>query len=266
VKFGADMKLLVGGFFLLVVLGGLLAVVGRGCSKAKAETLSGVQRAVRDAGISKSESLEIKIDKALRLLNEQSYFSPKGEEPKLKPPFDEKYNLDGLRTAEDILSQKVGGYCGSTAVSFAAMLEEAGVPDTDLQIVAAVTNQDLKIICPEAGKPRVENPQSGASGHVFVAVKFPDNKWLLINSIDGSKYYERANWFSPEEIQKLIAKEAVAVPKQTFKRLPERLYASGLTVFQSWRPSEVPLHKFEERFDLVASGRVHNHLCRFTAP
>lgn len=230
--------------------------------------LSSIEKAVLDAGIAKSDSLEVKIDKALKLLNEERYFYPEKPIEALPTPFDIPYHLDSMRTPEEILSQKVGGSCGSSALAFAAILKSSGVDNKDIQIVNAVVNKDLSIICPSASKPRVQNPRSGAPGHVFVAIRFTGDRWKIINSIGGSKHYERADWFSPEEIQQKIKSSALAVPVEAFKSLPEKIYSSGLTVFQSWAPDEVLIHTFEQRYDVIASGKLNELpvICRFTAP
>jgi len=226
---------------------------------------AGVHQAFIASGITKADSLEVKIDKALILLNEKRYFMP-AKPIKLPAPFDVSYHLDSLRTPDQILEQKVGGNCGSSARAFAAILVESGVSDNDLQIVESVVNKELAIICPEAGVPRVADPMSGASGHAFVAVRFPNGKWMLINSIDGSRTYERADWISPEDLQRRMKTQAVAVPFEAFKTLPASTYASGLTVFQSWKPSQAPQHTFEQRYDLIASGDLQKlpAICRFT--
>lgn len=227
--------------------------------------------AVLTAKISVSDSLQTKIDKSLKLLNEERYFYPKGRMPKLDPPFNEPYHLDSMRTPEEILSRKVGGSCGSSARALAAMLNASGVNEEDLQIVESVVNQDLKIICPEAGKPRVERPQTGARGHSFVAIRVSGDSWQIINPIDGSRTYGRADWYSPKELHGKMALGPVEVPGAAFKRLPKETYGEGLTAFQSWSLSVSPRHSFEQRFDLIASGRLGASgdqsvkLCRFTS-
>ena len=92
---------------------------------------SATAEAVAAAGLSPSDPLDDKVAKILRLLNDRGYLEPKGEPPKFLPPFDEPYHLDSLRTPEDILSQKVGGYCASKALAAAAMLAGAGVPKSE---------------------------------------------------------------------------------------------------------------------------------------
>lgn len=230
--------------------------------------ISATEKAVLAAGIKKNDSLETKIDKALWLLNEKRYFYPEKPISNLPPPLDIPYHLDSMRIPEQILAQKIGGSCGSSALAFAAILNLSGVDSKNIQIVNSVVNKDLAIICPNPGSVRVQNPRSGAPGHVFVAIRFSDGNWKIINSIGGSKYYERADWLPPDEVQRRIKFEAIAIPSAAYKKLPANTYGSGLTVFQSWSLEEVPLHTFEQRFDLIASGNLQQSLgiCRFTAP
>jgi hypothetical protein len=236
---------------------------------------SPVQEAAILGHIKKSDSLEKKIDKTLALLNEHRYFQPKQRQTRLSPPFDNPYHLDSLRTADEILSQKVGGSCGSTALSFAAILNESGVDEKDIQLVAAVLNPDLKAICPQAGQPRAEHPDTGARGHVFVALRFSDGKWKIINTTDGSVRYGRADWLDPEALKEKMKQQPVEIPHEAFQSLPYKTYEPGLTAFQTWSLQEFPKHNFEQRFDLIASGRANLdnsaqdssvRRCRFTAP
>ncbi|RYZ86301.1 MAG: hypothetical protein EOP06_14745 [Proteobacteria bacterium] len=228
---------------------------------------SSVDQAVLKAGIRADDSFFEKIDKALKLLNEQRYFYPKSTVGTAPSPGGNSYELDSTRTAEQILEQKIGGSCGSSALAFAAILKASGIPSEKIRIVPAVLNRDLAEICPQTGKRRVHPSGNGASGHVFVALQFPDNKWQLINSIDGSVNYERAEWYAPKEVQRLI-KTRLAVPLAAYRKLPADIYSSGLTVFQSWSLDEVPIHTFDQRFDLIASGKLgaNSAICRFTAP
>lgn len=227
-----------------------------------------VEKAVFDAGIKPFDTIEAKIDKALWRLNEKRYFFPEKPIGDLPAPFDVPYQLDSMRTPEQILGAKIGGSCGSSALAFAAILKASGVESDDIQIVASVVNRDLAIICPIPGKPRVQNAESGVPGHVFVAIRFPNGKWKIVNPIDGSRSYEKADWFSPTEIQHRIKNVALAIPRKAFEKLPTVTFGSGLTVFQSWRLEEVPRHSFQQRYDLIASGRLARSpaICRFTAP
>lgn len=235
---------------------------------------SEVQKAITAAKISKTDSLEEKIQKTLRLINQERYYDPKGPQPMLGPPYDNRYHLDSLRTPEQILEQKVGGFCGSAALVFAAMLNQAGVPRENLAIVAGVYARDLSIICPKAGVQRVENPRTGASGHVFVAVKFAENDWRLINTIDGTNY-EWVSWFSPDQTESQIEKAPLQIPYSIYDKLPPNQRSLPMVVFQSWPQNAVPIHTFDQRLDLIASGTINDsnspspnrsaNICRYGA-
>ena len=231
-----------------------------------------VESAVAAANIRRNDTLETKIDKVLKLLNEERYFFPKHGEMKLRPPFDNPYHLDSLRTADQILSQKVGGSCGSSALAFAAMLVQTGYPAEKIQIVGAISNWALRAICPTSGQLRKDKPEFSSTGHTFVALQFPDGSWKIINPIDGSVTYGKADWHEPKTLQQKMQNQAVAIPSKVFERLPKDIYRDGLTVFQSWSLKDYPLHTYEQRYDLVASGTFsgagerNSRRCRFTAP
>jgi len=223
-----------------------------------------VKKAISAAKIESRDTLEIKIEKSLKLINQDRYFFPPGPQPKLPAPFDEPYHLDSLRTPEQILSQKVGGFCGSSALVFAAMLTQSGVKNSDIQIVEAVHAKDLAAICPKGGAPRAEHPRVGASGHVFVAVKFPDGDWRLINTTDGTNY-ESIGWLELEEVQAQMKRRPVQIPFSMYRNFPPEFRSLALVVFQSWRPDQVPLHTFEQRLNLIASGGLEGQVCRYGA-
>lgn len=222
-----------------------------------------VNEAVKAAEIKRTDSLEVKVDKTLRLLNEERYFNPKTSYSKWAG---HPYELDSMRSPEQILGQKIGGSCGSSALAFAAILNVSGLEMKKIRIVAAVVNDDLALICPNPGQPR-SNSYKSASGHVFVALEFPNKTWQIIDSIGGSRNYARAPWFPPREVERLV-KKGLQVPRAVFKDLPVETYGSGLTVFQSWKLDQVPLHTWEQRFDLIATGKISadSSICRFTAP
>jgi len=228
--------------------------------------ISSIDVAVIKAGIKTNDSLDVKISKALWLLNDKHYLEPSKNVKVPPPPFNNQYHLDSMRTPEEILAQKFGGHCGSTALAFAAILTASGVNPSDIQIVSAVVNHDLKLICPIAGKPREPHPHSGASGHVFVAVRFSNKEWKIINTTDSSKNYAKTNWYSPGEIEQRMKNEAIAIPTEACKNMPESICKSGLTVFHSCALSEAPIHTFEQRLDLIASGKMNQTpaICRFT--
>lgn len=215
--------------------------------------------AVAKAGLRPSDPLEVKIEKTLGLLVNRQYFAPHGTPDHLPPPYDRKYHLDSLRTPEQILAQKIGGYCNNYALVFSAMLERAGVPPGDMRVVASVDDDDLAVICPQAGVPRVEQPRTGASGHVFVAVKEPSGRWRLINTVGGAKSHQSAPWPNPSVVVEKMRSGPLAVPSEAAHGSPYE----PMTVFAVWRAGEEPLHTFEQRLNLIASGTLDGKLCRY---
>jgi len=221
-----------------------------------------VDEAIRAAGIEKTDTLALKVQKTLKLLNQEHYYYPQVFPGKLAAPYTKPYDLDSQRTPEQILTQKAGGYCESAALVFSAMMERLGVKPEDLRVVAGVNAPDLEIVCPVARRPRVEHPDTGASGHVFVALKFPNGEWRLINTIDGS-HYESISWKTPEELASQMANGPVQIPFSMYKNFPRKLRSVPMVVFRSWKLAQVPLHTFEQRFDLIASGDLAQPECRY---
>lgn len=215
--------------------------------------------AVAKADLHPSDPLEVKIQKTLGLLVNQQYFAPHGTPDHLPPPYDERYHLDSLRTVEQILTQKIGGYCNNYALVFSAMLGRAGVRPDDMRIVAAVNDDDLARICPAAGAPRAEHPNSGASGHVFVAVKGDSGRWRLVNTVGGEKSHQWAPWSKPADVEAQMRSGPLAVPSKAAHGTPYK----PMTVFAVWRSDAEPLHTFEQRLNLIASGTLDGKLCRY---
>lgn len=218
--------------------------------------------AVAKAGLRPSDPLQIKIEKTLRLLVNGQYFDPHGTPENLPPPFDEKYHLDSLRTPDEILTQKIGGYCNNYALVFSAMLQRAGVPAGEMRVVAAVNDEDLAEICPKAGAPRAENPRTGASGHVFVAVKEESGKWRLLNTVGGANTHQSAPWPKPSVVEARMRRGPVAIPGEAAHGKAYK----PMTVFAAWPAGEQPRHTFEQRLNLIASGTLDGKLCRYGAP
>lgn len=107
---------------------------------------------------------------------------PKSGTAPYNRPGQSPYEWDSIRSPEKMLTDLDGGTCGTFALSAAALLKQAGVPDEDIRIVSAVNLEDFSKICPgKAGEARVQNPETGASGHVFVLVKMGAS-WELINT------------------------------------------------------------------------------------
>lgn len=230
---------------------------------ANASAGPALDAAVKAAGLRRSDPLEAKIEKTLGLLVNRHYFEPHGMPKPLPPPYDEQpYHLDSLRTPDQILEQKIGGYCNNFALVFTAMLERAGVPPGDMRVVAAVNDDDLAIICPRAGAPRVEHPRTGASGHVFVAVKGDSGRWRLLNTVGGAKSHQWAFWPEPSVVEKRMRSGPVPVPEKAAHGGPYK----PMTVFAVWRGGEEPLHTFEQRLNLIASGTLDGKVCRYGPP
>jgi hypothetical protein len=221
-----------------------------------------VQEATEAAKIAKTDPLDIKVKKALALINDKHYYAPNGTPNKIPPPYNQPYHLDSMRTAEEVFSQKIGGYCESAALTFAALLQNSGFKEEDMRIVFSVTDNDLKIICPKKNVERVKRPKSGASGHVFVALRYPDNKWRIINTVNKSKNYDIADWYEPQELGKKMAEGAVALPLKAYRSLPLPKSTKGFIVFQDWPLKDVPKHSFVDRLDLIASGKIGEKGCR----
>lgn len=218
--------------------------------------------AVSAAGLAPSDPLPLKVEKVLRLLNDRGYLGRTPEPGTLPPPFDLPYNLDSLRTPEEILSEKRGGYCNSKALAAAALLVQAGVPEDDVRVVEAVNDEDLAVICPRRGEPRAEDPPTGASGHVFVAVRWTNGRWRLVNTVDSAKDYGWAPWHEPGRVAKLMRGKPLAVPARATRGGPY----TPMTVVQSWRLSDVPRNDFEQHLDISASGVIGLKTCRYGPP
>lgn len=220
-----------------------------------------VDAAVAKAGLSPSDPLEVKIEKTLTLLVNEKYFEPHGTPDNLPPPYDQRYHLDSLRTPEQILTEKIGGYCNNYALVFSAMLMRAGVSPDAMRIVAAVNDDDLARICPKAGAPRAEHPRTGASGHVFVAIKGVSGRWRLLNTVGGSNSHQWALWPEPAAVEAAMRAGPLPVPAKAAHGDPYK----PMTVFAVWRAGEQPLHTFEQRLNLIASGTLDGKLCRYGA-
>ncbi|MDE2290515.1 MAG: hypothetical protein KGL53_00425 [Elusimicrobia bacterium] len=221
-----------------------------------------LDKAVRDAGLRRSDPLPVKVEKVLRLLNDRQYLGETPARGTLAPPFDKAYNLDALRAPERILAEHRGGYCNSAAVTAAALLVRAGVPERDLRVVQGTNDADLAVVCPRAGKPRAAHPYTGASGHVFVAVKWTDGAWRLVNTVDSGRDYEWAPWYPPARVRALMREGPLPVPHRAAFRGPYK----PMTVVQFWRPGKEPLHDFDGHLDIIASGRVGGRVCRYGPP
>ncbi|MBU6155078.1 MAG: hypothetical protein KGP28_12310 [Bdellovibrionales bacterium] len=163
-----------------------------------------VGNALKQSRILDADPIQVRINKLLWLLNHNNYlhyFDP-DQDGTGSPPFQELgevdqaeirkifgdggYELDALRTTEQILRYRCGGHCSAHARSFAKLLEASGVSRDRIRIISAVNNDDFKKICPgKRGQARNANYRGGASGHVFVMVQLKpgdDKSWSLINT------------------------------------------------------------------------------------
>ncbi len=241
---------------------------GLGFAQTKDPTLAVVQ-ANKAAGFSESDSIRTRIEKSLKLLNEQHYFFP------TEGPPQGEYELDSARTPDQILEQKVGGGCGSSALSIAAMLIKSGIPSANVRLIGTVVTDEIKAICPKEGRAvaRKQTPFS-LSGHVFVAYKDEQGHWFLVNATSVSNPAEIIPWMSPSELANQMNRP-VQIPTSAYRSLLSHLqlshsnvasvFQSGMTVFASWKLEEYPKHQFKDRYNLIASGTLDNEVCRYGA-
>jgi hypothetical protein len=247
----------------LILLGIIPAVAVAGSAYVPG---AAVRSALQEGGITGNESIEQRINKSLHLLNDQGYFQPRGQ-----PGSSPGYELDSTRTADQILKEKQGGGCGSASLALAAMLIASGVPEEKVRIVGAVVNEELIRVCPTDGRVvRKEQTPLGLSGHVFVLVDVGNGDWRLVNSTDSSKNPDIIKYISPDDLSKKMERGPVQIPPRAYKNMsaipgPDKTFASGMTVFASWKILEYPQHRFSDRFNLVASGNIKNEACRYGA-
>ena len=249
----------------ICMTGIMLALLGAVAGPAYGDA---VDDALAATGIQGADSLDQKTAKALKLLNDQHYFYSKASSLPKSPPFDLEYHLDSLRTPREILSQKIGGGCGSSALAFAAILEKSGVRAENIRIVASVVNGDYGAICRKKPSPRFDNPQTSADGHVFVMIRFADNNWYLINTTELSGSYKKVKVPDPVTLREQMSKGPVPVPREAYQQLlaipsVKALYEPGMIIFQIWKTSDYPKHTFEDRLNLIASGSVGERRCRY---
>ena len=170
--------------------------------------------ALKKADISSNDAIQVRISKLLWLLNHNNYlgsFDPDQSHgpteyerldaeskkriddrcsishgPNKPGKFKNGYEIDGLRTPEEMLRNRCGGACGTYALSFGKLLQASGISADRIRIVSSITDDDLVMLCPSQKKKlRRFDYQNGASGHVFVMVKLDpqdDKSWTLINT------------------------------------------------------------------------------------
>jgi hypothetical protein len=240
-----------------------------------------VGNALRQSRISDADPIQVRINKLLWLLNHNNYlhyFNP-DQDGKGSPPFQELgerdqaeirkvfgdggYELDALRTTEQILRYRCGGHCSAHARSFASLLDASGVSRDRIRIVSAVNNDDLKKICPgRRGRARNANYRGGASGHVFVMVQLKpgdDKSWSLINTTQDPFRPDRKNQYRGahgKEVSELLKLPDHGSHKyQSARNLLEKMNASDIEMTQwgdfsftpkalkkrvAWEPVSIP--------------------------
>ena len=61
---------------------------------------------------------------------------------------------------------------------------------------------------------------------------------------------------APETLADHMRKSPVQIPFSMYKKFPPELRSLPMVVFRSWSPDDVPLHTFDQRLDLIASGEM----------
>ncbi len=176
-------------------------------SRAQA-TDNAIQAALSASGVKGSDSLQVKINLILDLLNDKNFLGESDPDPKYAErstfnstsrqlaqqlmekyrgetnsgdPFN-PYNLGTLRTPSEMLSQRIGGACETYARSFASILQASGVPADNIRIIDAVTNDDYRLLCPSGEGGSLNKSYPGGNGHAMVMVKTETGQWKLINT------------------------------------------------------------------------------------
>jgi len=166
-----------------------------------------INQTLKDAKVSASDSIQVKINKILHLLNDSPYLSESNPSPQFRDyakfkatPFSKAnsllrqygekgsggdiynpYDLNSMRTPEEMISQKIGGGCQTQARVIAHLLTTLGVAPDEVRIVSTVSDDEYFHICPQgAGHPR-NRAYGGSQGHAFVLLKMGTG-WKLINS------------------------------------------------------------------------------------
>lgn len=162
-----------------------------------------IGHALSRSGIVPTDSIQMRIVKILYLLNHNGYTSTYDYHRQPNFDFDQlslkqqsdaltdhqlgDYEMDGERTAKEMLGHRSGGACGTAAISFASLLAASGIESERIRIVSTILNDDLQMLCPGL-KGEARNPKNGGtSGHEFVMVKLnpsDDQSWTLINTVN----------------------------------------------------------------------------------
>jgi hypothetical protein len=208
------------------------------------------------------------------------------------------YEWDSLRSANQMLTDRNGGSCGTHGLSIAAITRKAGVPATEIYVVGAVQFPDYRQICPTARRQRQTRFSGGqngqvsdvhpANGHVFLLTRLSSG-WHLFNSthnpLEGQRFdpqnttaacalkltqFENVRFSSPEEIATSFrGAQPIQIPMQSFPSLvkwmqPQNGVLPAMAVFAVWKFEDYPKHTIRDRLNLVASGDKANPICRWT--
>ena len=130
-------------YFFSFIFFQILAV--QGAENVEVDSLTKIYE---KAQISSTDTLPNRTSKFLMLINETEtlWTNHKPEGSSQQSP-ESHYELDSNRSTSEICDQKVGGSCGTMARVFAELLIKSGVPNSNIRIISAVSEPDLKILC-----------------------------------------------------------------------------------------------------------------------
>jgi hypothetical protein len=119
-------------------------------------------------------------------------------------------------------------------------------------------------------RPDQNDKYRGAHGHeLSELLKLPhggshkyQNAQSLLEKIDATDV-EMTKWgdfsFTPNALKKRVARMPVYIPEAIIKSGPFK----PMTIFSVESLSSYPRHSFQERLNLIASGKVSNMKCRY---
>lgn len=147
-----------------------------------------------------------KLDALMRELDSSQYMwrnVPRGSQPGGPNFRGNGYDLDGNRTAQQILSAGVGGSCGSYGKVLADALVRSGTSPDDVFLVDTVGESRRGDATAAAA-----SGDSDASGHQFLLVRDRTRGWLLVNTT--SPTLEAIPFTPPAELQGRLARTGYA--------------------------------------------------------
>jgi hypothetical protein len=186
----------------------------------------------------------------------------------------ELFDLDGKRSAAEIIAQGCGGECGSFGKVLADALVKTGCDPDRVYLIDCVGESERKRATNAAR--RREHPFA-PSGHVFLLVQDADNKWQLADST--SRKLDSIPFASPVALRTRLASNRYAknpihvIPagknksgKPNFPNLlpdwqivhgkrvsvgpPEEIF-KDLVVFRLQRSIDYPNHDYKQRFEEI---------------